>query len=875
MDRCTGAINVQSHPTGKRKTLQTRENLLGVINRLKMHGHVVKRIISDNEGIFLSDSEYFIANGIEMTNSAAYRHVSVVERGIRVVKERFRATLLDLCYKLPKRLYGHLLSSVCESINMVSDTHIKSTISPIQRITGERISYKLALRVGFGQYIQVHNPNHNNVSKGEIISRTQAGIVVGRNYKNGSVTLWTVPDGNYVNRDVVYEASITDLVIAAINEKAREDDTHFSTIPAVTPMKFITEGNMPVDNDYADSDEFGENPDEVEENINGDDEAQEADTIPPIEQPENGLLRRNPTREARREWVGDDNNAFPPEMNDENYGQREEQGNYIKHSSKLLSGDQMYMKYEQANHLSVKNAEKMDLKATKKAIVKEITSLNSQGTFEYVHVKDLTSKDRRSIIPSVLFMKSKGEGLMKARLVGGGHRQEPKPYQETTSPTVSTDSVLSCIAIATERNMEMSTGDVETAYLKADNYDNQLMRIGPKETIYFIEAYPELRKYVDNKGTLIVRIKKALYGLLQSARLWYLHLSASLMKLGYTPTLEDKCVFKKNIKGKLSFILVHVDDLLMMTDTVEEQRYLWKMLEVYYPNMKLKGGDNLSYLGMEIHRNREKKTIRVTLEAYTRQLLKDHPVVGTKRTPANKNIMDAYELKPIDITAYTSLLMKLMYVAKKTRPDILFACVSLACHSKEPSEKHWKDLEHVLKYLQGTVAEGITFEGCELRLYCYADASYAIHDDAKSHTGMNISIGKSNSSFMNFSKKQKIVSTSSTESELIAMHQGLKSVIGMQKFLTSLGIKMKPPVLFQDNTSTISLAEGGRPLSSATKHIKVRYFSIKEYVENGEIVIDHLSTELMTADTHTKPLVGSLFLTHKNRLMGMRSNVTK
>ena len=253
-------------------------------------------------------------------------------------------------------------------------------------------------------------------------------------------------------------------------------------------------------------------------------------------------VRRNPTSDARRPWTGDDNNAFPPEMSDDTFGQYKE---YV-------------------NHLSVKNAEKIDPDATREAIVKEISSLMSQGTFEFMDQKRLTTKERLSIIPSMLFMKQKSTGVMKARVVGGGHMQIPKPYQETTSPTVSTDSLFACLAIATERNMEVSTGDVETAFLKADNYDDQLMRIGPRESQYFIKAFPLLKKHLDHRGTLVVRIKKALYGLVQSARLWYLHLASSLKGLGYTATLEDKCVFSKNVKGELSFILIHVDDLFFI-----------------------------------------------------------------------------------------------------------------------------------------------------------------------------------------------------------------------------------------------------------------------------------------------------------------------
>ena len=70
---------------------------------------------------------------------------------------------------------------------------------------------------------------------------------------------------------------------------------------------------------------------------------------------------------------------------------------------------------------------------------------------------------------------------------------------------------------------------------------------------------------------------------------------------------------------------------------------------------------------------------------------------------------------------------------------------------------------------------------------------------------------------------------------------------------------MGPATVFQDNQSTMAMIEKGRSTSSRTRHTHIRYFSVKDWVESGEVVIRYLPTEDMVADVLTKPLQGELF----------------
>jgi hypothetical protein len=152
---------------------------------------------------------------------------------------------------------------------------------------------------------------------------------------------------------------------------------------------------------------------------------------------------------------------------------------------------------------------------------------------------------------------------------------------------------------------------------------------------------------------------------------------------------------------------------------------------------------------------------------------------------------------------------------------------------------------------------------------CQADASYLSHADSKSHTGIFYSLTSEGPGISFFSVKQKTIAQSSTESELIALHEGAKSTVWMTSLIRKLGAQLECPVIYQDNEATIRLAAIGGPASNATKHIKMKFFTIKEYTDNGLLTVHYKPTEDMVGDILTKPLVGAQFLKFRGQLLNM------
>jgi len=222
-------------------------------------------------------------------------------------------------------------------------------------------------------------------------------------------------------------------------------------------------------------------------------------------------------------------------------------------------------------HLTIKQAmSKLGHVATK-AILKEMDQMISKNVFHPVLLDELSTKDRRSIICCSMFLKEKYKAdgsfdKVKARLVAGGHQQDRTVYgDKLSSPTVAISSVFMISVIAAGERREVVTLDIPGAYLHAEMPTDCAvhMRLNKYLSNIMIQLSSHYAKYLNDDGTIVVRLDKALYGCVQSSKLWYDRLCEVLREMGYTVNAEDKCVFNKMASSNQITICVHVDDLLM------------------------------------------------------------------------------------------------------------------------------------------------------------------------------------------------------------------------------------------------------------------------------------------------------------------------
>jgi hypothetical protein len=153
-----------------------------------------------------------------------------------------------------------------------------------------------------------------------------------------------------------------------------------------------------------------------------------------------------------------------------------------------------------------------------------------------------------------------------------------------------------------------------------------------------------------------------------------------------------------------------------------------------------------------------------------------------------------------------------------------------------------------------------------------ADASYAEHDDAVSHTGGCVGLeGRWGACYFIFmSGRQKIVSKSSAEAELIASSTVGEMSVWLHYMLIGFGLDLgvPPMIMEQDNMAAIRFNTVGHGTFKRTKHINVRYFWLYRLVREGTLVIKYVPTLEMTSDILSKPIVGSKFIYLRRKLLG-------
>ena len=122
---------------------------------------------------------------------------------------------------------------------------------------------------------------------------------------------------------------------------------------------------------------------------------------------------------------------------------------------------------------------------------------------------------------------------------------------------------------------------------------------------------------------------------------------------------------------------------------------------------------------------------------------------------------------------------------------------------------------------------------------------------------------------INTSRKQKLNTRSSTESELVGADDMAQMILWTKFFMEEQGYDVKENILYQDNKSTILLENNGKRSSGKrTRAINIRYFFLTDQVEKGNLRIEYCPTAEMNGDYMSKPLQGNLFEKFRSRIMG-------
>ena len=175
-----------------------------------------------------------------------------------------------------------------------------------------------------------------------------------------------------------------------------------------------------------------------------------------------------------------------------------------------------------------------------------------------------------------------------------------------------------------------------------------------------------------------------------------------------------------------------------------------------------------------------------------------------------------------------------------------------------------------MNYVHGTL-DLISIVGIEHvgKLHTHIDAAHGVHHNMRSHTGGACTFGVG--VFGAMSSKQKLNTASSTESELVGNSDFVTKPIALALFMEAQGYPLSENVVHGDNMSTIKLLTNGRKsCGKRSRHVEIRHYFVKDFIDKGTITLKHCPTELMLADFFTKPLQGSLFKLFRDVILGLR-----
>uniref|UniRef100_A0AAV1VAR2 Reverse transcriptase Ty1/copia-type domain-containing protein n=1 Tax=Peronospora matthiolae TaxID=2874970 RepID=A0AAV1VAR2_9STRA len=373
----------------------------------------------------------------------------------------------------------------------------------------------------------------------------------------------------------------------------------------------------------------------------------------------------------------------------------------------------------------------------------------------------------------------------------------------------------------------------------------------------------------------VCKLKRSLYGLKQSPRMWNQTIDGFMIKMGFKKCESDHCIYIKRDDQDMILVVLYVDDLILASSKNELLKSTKMALSKRFEMTDL--GELDYFLGMEIKNDRKTGMVTVQQTKFLKSVLTKFGMDNSKpvKTPQDPGLkltknMCEQECKHEDTMCnvpYRSAVGGIMYLMVATRPDLAAAVGSLSQFSSDPCPTHWQALKRVLRYLQATPNHGLEFTREEGSRICgYTDADWAGDIESRRSTSGYVFM-MSGGCISWKSQKQRTVALSSTEAEYMALSEATKEAVWLKVLLGELGEMTSDEAIkmYEDNQGSIALAKNPE-FHKRTKHIDIRYHFVREKVESGEVVLEYCPTQDMLADMMTKPIAAVQFENIRDRL---------
>jgi hypothetical protein len=424
--------------------------------------------------------------------------------------------------------------------------------------------------------------------------------------------------------------------------------------------------------------------------------------------------------------------------------------------------------------------------------------------------------------------------------------------------------------------MQLAQADVSAAYLHGDL----------EEEIYMT---PPL-----GSTDICWRLQRPLYGLKQAGYNWRVHIDKTICSMGFHPTDSDPGLYYKHTDaaGHLSLIVLHVDDMLVASDTEKDMAATLAGLQDQY---KIKIDTNPSWLlHMRIHRDKTSGAIKLDQEAYAREILQtfgvesEHTSTTASKAgdtpkpqkppkfiklpqPAGQYLSastddEVKRTEPALVKRYQEIVGSLAYLATHTRPDLTYATTQLARHLQKPCERHLEAAAHALRYLASHPSLGLTFSPTpsfprdHVSIVGYSDANFGGDQDRHSIAAHCFYADETNL-LMWTAHRLRHVTTSTEETELSAGSEAAHEALALRSIFVQLHLlpSTSPVSIRIDNKPTVDVATN-LSYYAKLKHLDIRHKFLAEAHNDHMITVSWCPSSEQRADFLTKPHPAPVFL---------------
>ena len=528
-----------------------------------------------------------------------------------------------------------------------------------------------------------------------------------------------------------------------------------------------------------------------------------------------------------------------------------------------------------------------DAQSFKEAMVKEVQDHTNRKHWKVIRRNQVPADE--IILPAVWAMKRKRKITTrevykwKSRLNLGGHKMIPgKHYDQTYAPALAWSTIRLFLTLVLMHGWHTRQIDFVLAYPQAKV---------PRPT------YMELPRGINfpngiNKKTHCLHVLQNIYGGKDAGRTWYLYLRNKLTnELGFEQSKIDECVFYRGT----TIILIYTDDCIVIDKESAKNIDMCIMELKKHFNVEDEGSLE-DYLGVRVTQH-EDGSIKLEQPHLIDSILIDlglldengmeKPNVSVKHTPAltTRIIGPDRDGAPFDYPwDYRSVIGKLNFLEKSTRPDLAQSVHQCARFMSEPKKSHGEAVKHIGRYLLKTRGKGMTMRPDEEKQFeCMVDADYcgnwdrniAMNDPATAKSRHGFIVKYAGVPLYWASKMQTQIALSTAESEYIGLSTAARYVKGIIYLMEEINAKVvvvpTTPVfrctMFEDNNAALEMARVPK-MRPRTRHLNVALHHFRSEVANGRIKVMAIDTKMQEADILTKSTDQSTLERHRLKLLG-------